>query len=127
MAASSDVGVDPCRTPDRDGSDRRSGGADRAIQGRPAPTGDMNGTERSAGGGPADAAEDGDGGRVGRRTLLLVAVVLVGIAGTGIVRRVLGEAGYNGLGRLAWVVGYGGMVLVVWYGWIRPLDIVGPD
>jgi hypothetical protein len=87
----------------------------------------MDGTERSAGGGPADAAEDGSGGRVGRRTLLLVTVVLVGIAGTGVVRRMLGEAGYNGLGRLAWVVGYGGMVLVVWYGWIRPLDIVGPD
>ncbi|MFB6161299.1 MAG: hypothetical protein ABEJ61_09020 [Haloferacaceae archaeon] len=87
----------------------------------------MTDTERSsdADGGP-DASEP-SGGRVDRDTLLLVAVVLVGIAGTGIVRRLLGEAGYSDLGRLAWVLGYGGMVLVVWYGWVRPLDIVGPD
>lgn len=58
--------------------------------------------------------------------LLLATVLLVGIAGTGIVRRQLGVLGYNGLGRLVFVLGYGGTVFVVWYGWIRPLDITGP-
>ena len=83
--------------------------------------------------GMGDHERDGNGegtaggGRVDRDTLLLVAILLVGIAGTGLVRRLLGEAGYNGLGRLAWILGYGGMILVVWYGWVRPLDITGPE
>lgn len=58
--------------------------------------------------------------------VLLVVVLVVGIAGTGIVRRQLGVLGYNGLGRLVFVLGYGGTVFVIWYGWIRPLDITGP-
>lgn len=70
--------------------------------------------------------DDDEGFSFGRDTLLLVLVLAVGIAGTGIVRRLLGEAGYNGLGRLAFVLGYGTMVFVLWYGWIRPLDIRGP-
>lgn len=64
--------------------------------------------------------------RITRDRLLLAAVLLVGIAGTGIVRRQLGVLGYNGLGRLVFILGYGGMVFLVWYGWIRPLDITGP-
>lgn len=62
-----------------------------------------------------------------RDRLLLIAVIVVGIAGTGITRRLLGEAGLNSLGRLVFILGYGGMVFVVWYGWIRPLDITGPE
>lgn len=61
-----------------------------------------------------------------RDALLIAAVLLIGIAGTGLVRRLLGQLGYNGLGRLVFVLGYGGMVFVLWYGWIRPLDITGP-
>ncbi|MGM0590420.1 MAG: hypothetical protein ACQETI_02110 [Halobacteriota archaeon] len=64
-------------------------------------------------------------GRLNRK-LLLALVLLVGIAGTGIARRLLGVAGYNDLGRLVFIVGYGTMVFVIWYGWIRPLDITGP-
>lgn len=64
--------------------------------------------------------------RLTRDRLLLAAVLVVGIAGTGIVRRQLGVLGYNGLGRLVFILGYGGTVFVVWYGWIRPLDITGP-
>jgi hypothetical protein len=76
----------------------------------------------------ADAdADEGDGGIFGRDALLLGTVLLVGVAGTGIVRRLLGEAGLNDLGAVVWVLGYGGTVLVVWYGWIRPLDIGGPS
>ncbi len=85
-------------------------------------------SEREAGAeGDADPGTDGGrSGPFGRDALLLVAVVVVGIAGTGIVRRLLGEVGLNGLGRLVFVLGYGGMVVAVWYGWIRPLDIGGP-
>ena len=31
------------------------------------------------------------------------------------------------LSDVAWVLGYGLAVVVVWYGWLRPLDITGPD
>lgn len=63
----------------------------------------------------------------GRETLLLAMILFVGIIGTGVIRRLLGMAGYNTLGRLVFLLGYAGMVVVIWYGWIRPLDIVGPD
>lgn len=35
--------------------------------------------------------------------------------------------GHQTLGSLVWVIGYVGMVLVVWYYWIRPLDLTGPE
>lgn len=63
----------------------------------------------------------------GRETLLLAMILFVGIIGTGVIRRLLGMAGYNTLGRLVFLLGYAGMVVVIWYGWIRPLDITGPD
>lgn len=31
------------------------------------------------------------------------------------------------LGRAVWVLGYTGMLLVVWYVWLRPLDFTGPE
>jgi hypothetical protein len=62
-----------------------------------------------------------------RGVLLLALVLLVGVAGPGLARRFLGEAGYGNLGRLVFVLGYGTMVVVVWYVWIRPLDITGPS
>lgn len=65
--------------------------------------------------------------RVTRDRLLLATVLVVGIAGTGVVRRQLGLLGFNGLGRLVFILGYGLTVFAVWYGWIRPLDITGPD
>jgi hypothetical protein len=61
-----------------------------------------------------------------RDTLLIALVLVVGVAGTGIVRRFLGELGYNGIGRVVFVLGYGTTVFVLWYGWIRPLEITGP-
>jgi len=76
--------------------------------------------------GGGDQTEDEDG-LFGRDALLLATVLIVGVAGTGIVRRLLGEAGLNDLGMVVWILGYGGTVLVVWYGWIRPLDIGGPS
>ena len=69
---------------------------------------------------------DADGGLVTRESLLLAAVLFVGVAGTGVLRRELGLLGLDTLGSVVFVLGYGGMVFVVWYGWIRPLDITGP-
>lgn len=60
-------------------------------------------------------------------TLLLVVVLFVGIVVPGIARRVLGSAGYDALGQVVFLIGYAGMVFILWYGWIRPLNIVGPD
>ncbi|WP_042661867.1 hypothetical protein [Haloferax sp. ATB1] len=64
---------------------------------------------------------------VSRGSLLLAAVVTLGIVIPGVARRLLGEAGYNDLGMVVFVLGYAGMVVIVWYGWIRPLDITGPS
>ncbi|KAB1187691.1 MULTISPECIES: hypothetical protein [Haloferax] len=62
-----------------------------------------------------------------RGNLLLVAVVTLGIVIPGVARRFLGEAGYNDLGMIVFILGYAGMIFIVWYGWIRPLDISGPE
>lgn len=77
-------------------------------------------------GGESDGT-GGDDGLFSRDVLLLATVLVLGVAGTGIVRRLLGEAGLNDLGVVVWILGYGGTVFVVWYGWIRPLDIGGPS
>ena len=58
--------------------------------------------------------------------LLFALVLLVGVAGTGLVRRFLREAGLEAIGWLVFVVGYGGMVLVLWHVWLRPLELTGP-
>ncbi|SFR52793.1 hypothetical protein [Halogeometricum limi] len=73
--------------------------------------------------------DDGDGSlfTLTRDKLLLLVVLFVGVAGTGLLRRFLGELGYNGIGRLVFILGYGGMVFIIWYGWVRPIDISGPD
>jgi hypothetical protein len=63
---------------------------------------------------------------VSRRVLSLVAVLAVGVVGSGLARYTLGTLGYEALGSAVYVVGYATMVVVVWYGWIRPLDITGP-
>jgi len=52
-------------------------------------------------------------------------VVLLGVAGTGILVYFLNVAGLNALGSVVWFLGYSTTVVVLWYGWIRPLDITG--
>ncbi len=79
------------------------------------------------GGGDADADDEGRLFELTRDKLLVAAILLVGIAGSGIARRTLGEFGYDNLGVLVYVVGYGGMVVAIWYGWIRPMDLTGPE
>lgn len=75
----------------------------------------------------SDADDEGGLFELTREKLLLAALLLVGIAGSGIARRALGELGYDNLGALVYVLGYGGMVVAIWYGWIRPMDITGPQ
>jgi hypothetical protein len=75
----------------------------------------------------SDADDEGGLFELTRDKLLVVALLFVGIAGSGIARRALGELGYNDLGALVYVLGYGGMVVAIWYGWIRPMDITGPE
>lgn len=61
-----------------------------------------------------------------RDKLLVACILCVGIAGSGIARRVLGELGYHNLGVIVYIGGYAGMIFLLWYGWIRTLNIQGP-
>lgn len=56
----------------------------------------------------------------------MAVVLAVGIVGTGLVVAAVSTAGYRTLGSALWVLGYGTTVLVLWWGWVRPLDL-GPD
>lgn len=73
-----------------------------------------------------DSADSTDAGFFTRDKLLLAAVIVTGIVVPGVARWFLGEAGYAGLGTVVFVLGYAGMVFLVWYGWIRPLELTGP-
>lgn len=55
--------------------------------------------------------------------LTLLAVVVV----PGLANAVLGRLGHPTVGTVVWAVGYGSGALMVWYVWIRPLDISGPE
>jgi hypothetical protein len=61
-----------------------------------------------------------------RDTFALLTVLFVGVVGTGVVRRQLGLLGYDTLGQLVFALGYGGTVVLIWFVWVRPLDITGP-
>jgi hypothetical protein len=75
----------------------------------------------------ADSADSTDEtGFFTRDKLLLLAVVVAGIVLPGLARRFLGEAGYAGVGTTIFILGYAGMIFLVWYGWIRPLELTGP-
>lgn len=50
-------------------------------------------------------------------------VLAVGVVGSGLVVSLFTSAGYGTVGSAVWVLGYGTMVLVLWWGWLRPLDL----
>ncbi len=54
-------------------------------------------------------------------------VLVVGVVGTGLVQAAFATAGYPRLGTAFWIVGYGTTVVVLWAGWLRPLDLRGPS
>jgi len=66
-------------------------------------------------------------GYLNRDTLLIILLLVLGIGGSGLARGLLAEQGYDALGSTVFVIGYGTMVFLLWYGWIRPLDITGPS
>jgi len=66
-------------------------------------------------------------GYLNRDTLLIISLLVIGIGGSGLARGLLAERGYDALGSVIFVMGYGTMVFLLWYGWIRPLDITGPS
>jgi len=56
---------------------------------------------------------------------LFVLVALVGIIGPGLGVYAFEQANLPLIADLVWIVGYGTAVFVVWFIWIRPLDLVG--
>ncbi|SDM51003.1 hypothetical protein SAMN04487949_1905 [Halogranum gelatinilyticum] len=58
--------------------------------------------------------------------LLVLAILFVGVVGSGIARWLLGNAGFETLGMVVFVLGYGGMVFTLWYGWLRHMELTGP-
>ena len=66
------------------------------------------------------------GGLLSGDRLLVLAILFVGVVGSGIARWTLGNAGYETLGTLVFVMGYAGMVFVLWYGWLRKIELTGP-
>ncbi|MFT4881078.1 MAG: hypothetical protein ACI9CA_002164 [Natronomonas sp.] len=56
-----------------------------------------------------------------------VLVVLAGVLLPGLTNHVLSQSGYHALGSAAWAVGYATMAVVLYVGWVRPLDPTGPD
>jgi len=62
-----------------------------------------------------------------RDTALIILLLVLGIGGSGLARGLLAEQGHDALGSAVFVMGYGTMVLLLWWGWIRPLDITGPS
>jgi hypothetical protein len=55
--------------------------------------------------------------------LTIAAVVIV----PGLANGFLSGAGYPLVGSAVWALGYGLGVVFIWYEWIRPLDITGPE
>ncbi|MBX0297903.1 hypothetical protein [Haloarcula nitratireducens] len=54
-----------------------------------------------------------------------VLVVLVGLIGPGLLVHTFEEANLSAVADLVWIVGYGTTIFVVWFIWVRPLDLVG--
>lgn len=52
-------------------------------------------------------------------------VVLVGLITPGLVVYFLETANLSGVADLVWIVGYGTTIFVLWFMWIRPLDLIG--
>ncbi|WP_262178276.1 hypothetical protein [Haloarcula laminariae] len=55
--------------------------------------------------------------------LTVAAVVIV----PGLANGFLSQMGYPWVGSAVWAMGYGLGVVLIWYEWIRPLDITGPE
>lgn len=68
----------------------------------------------------SDAATDGT------QILRALLVVIAGIVVPGLVSRAFHRAGLSTLGAFSFAIGFFGMLVIVWYLWLRPLEITGP-
>lgn len=59
------------------------------------------------------------------RWVTFLVVLGAGVALSGFADFALTRAGYGNWAALVWAAGYAGTILVLWAGWVRPLDIVG--
>lgn len=78
--------------------------------------------------GPDGRSDDGDRSDTdaGRSGAVVLALVLAGVVGPGMVAAVLANRfGRPRLATLAWVAGYAAVVMVAWLRWIRPLELRG--
>ena len=57
-----------------------------------------------------------------RSRLAFVAILLGGVVGFGLADYVLVSQGYATIGAAIWGLGYVATIVVLWYGWLRPLD-----
>lgn len=57
---------------------------------------------------------------------LLALLMVTGVVVPGVLSYFVGKAGYPTLGSFVWFTGFATMVLLVWYLFIRPLDLTGP-
>lgn len=55
-----------------------------------------------------------------------LSLVAVGVVIPGLVARALHEAGYGVVGTFVFGMSFFALIVVVWYIWIRPLDLAGP-
>jgi len=53
-------------------------------------------------------------------------VLAAGVFVPGVADYALSTAGFDTAGMVVWAVGYLTMAAVVWYRWVRPLDLTGP-
>jgi hypothetical protein len=56
-----------------------------------------------------------------------MAVLALGIAISGLADFALSQAGYTSLGAYVWAVGYAGTILVLFFVYLRPMELTGPD
>lgn len=49
-----------------------------------------------------------------------------GVVVWGLVDYALSQAGYSTVGAVVWAIGYLTTMLLIWYIWVRPLDLTGP-
>ena len=54
-----------------------------------------------------------------------MAVLVGGVVGFGLADHALTSAGYGTLGMFVWGGGYLATMFVVWYGWVRHIDMTG--
>ncbi|WP_435359138.1 hypothetical protein [Haloarchaeobius sp. DFWS5] len=61
------------------------------------------------------------------KALVVGLTLALGVILPGIGKYALTAVGYDTLGTVVWVLGYGGVALAFWFRWIRPLDLTGPS